>query len=719
MSDHFKVGIVIPNYGRLEYLKEAVDSVLGQSYENFELLISDDHSPDPAIGTYLSQIKDPRVKWVINRTNVGTTKNYDQGVRMLGKDITWALILDNDDVLDKDYIQAMVQAHIQNRQAKVICGHQIFVNAHKQMIKKDGGYPEHETAQDYLLLRCRGQRDLRSSNVFFDLKRFFEVGGYPPFDSGMGTDTVLIFALAFDNQVGFAPAARIYIRVHEEAESMTTDHLWEKLLSMKQMQDYCLGVYNHHPPYFSQHKRQVLAALRQHVKLQGSALLVKRYREIVSTLPAGVARKTLQEMLQRCRKEKIKVSWQFLMLAGFFNILGVHVEELLAYQFLRRCKNIFIFKVTLRCAYVLLTHCCMVCCSLIDKRSGGVLLLRLDALGDFILWLDTAKEYRNLYPGRKITLIVNEAWLELAELLPYWDEVWGLDIRKFRRHMFYRMSFLRQVRRKGFEIVIQPRFSREFLLEDSIVLSSSAKQRIGFAGDGTNLSQEEKACSDRWYTRLVPNPPFSWGELRRNAEFIRALGLTSFKADVPTLAVALDKSVAMQEKYYVISPGAGKGFRRWPLEYFGRIADKIYDATGMKGIICGGAGEGELALRLLHLSKAPLMDMTGKTSLRALAGIIQRASFVLSNETAAIHIAAAVGTKAICILGGGHFGRFVPYQIEAEHTHPLPRPVFHEMDCYGCNWFCKFSVRPGDPVPCIGNVTVEQVWQTIKAEQCV
>ncbi len=244
MSDHLKVGIVIPNYERLAYLKEAVDSVLGQTYENFELVISDDHSSDLAIGAYLSQIKDTRVKWVINPTNVGTVKNYDQGVRMLGKDIAWALILDNDDVLDKGYIQAMVQAHVKNHQAKVICGHQIFVNAHKQMIEK---YPDHETAEDYLLLRCQGQRDLRSSNVFFDLKRFFEVGGYPQFDSGMGTDIVLIFALAFDNRVAYALSAKIFIRVHEGAESSTTDHLREKLLSIKQMQDYCLGVYNNHP----------------------------------------------------------------------------------------------------------------------------------------------------------------------------------------------------------------------------------------------------------------------------------------------------------------------------------------------------------------------------------------------------------------------------------------------------------------------------------------
>ena len=69
-------------------------------------------------------------------------------------------------------------------------------------------------------------------------------------------------------------------------------------------------------------------------------------------------------------------------------------------------------KSTLQYWYVLLTHCCAVLFAGKVGGSNGLLLLRLDALGDFILWLDSAKEYRKIYPGRKITLLVNAAWVE-------------------------------------------------------------------------------------------------------------------------------------------------------------------------------------------------------------------------------------------------------------------------------------------------------------------
>ena len=46
-----------------------------------------------------------------------------------------------------------------------------------------------------------------------------------------------------------------------------------------------------------------------------------------------------------------------------------------------------------------------------------VLLIRVDAIGDFVLWLDTAKEYRKLYPSEeyRIVLVGNKLWGELAE----------------------------------------------------------------------------------------------------------------------------------------------------------------------------------------------------------------------------------------------------------------------------------------------------------------
>ena len=63
-----------------------------------------------------------------------------------------------------------------------------------------------------------------------------------------------------------------------------------------------------------------------------------------------------------------------------------------------------------------------------------VLLVRQDAIGDFIMWLDTAKEYRRLYPPNKykILLVGNDSWCDLAQELPYWDKVLPVNAKEFK-----------------------------------------------------------------------------------------------------------------------------------------------------------------------------------------------------------------------------------------------------------------------------------------------
>ena len=66
-----------------------------------------------------------------------------------------------------------------------------------------------------------------------------------------------------------------------------------------------------------------------------------------------------------------------------------------------------------------------------EKAENKILIIRLDAIGDFILWLDAAQHFKKLYPDKKIILLGNRAWTDLAKKFHYWDEVWELDRRKF------------------------------------------------------------------------------------------------------------------------------------------------------------------------------------------------------------------------------------------------------------------------------------------------
>jgi len=60
--------------------------------------------------------------------------------------------------------------------------------------------------------------------------------------------------------------------------------------------------------------------------------------------------------------------------------------------------------------------------------------------------------------------------------------------------------------------------------------------------------------------------------------------------------------------------------------------------------------------------------LAGKTTIAQLVELIRNASLLIGNDSAAIHMAAATQTPSVCILGGGHYGRFLPYQPESRET---------------------------------------------------
>ncbi len=343
-----------------------------------------------------------------------------------------------------------------------------------------------------------------------------------------------------------------------------------------------------------------------------------------------------------------------------------------------------------------------------------VLVVRMDAIGDFLLWTDAAPELRALYPAadHRLVLVANREWAELVPALGLFDQIVSVNRVGFVRTPWYRFAVLRSIRALDADVCIQPTYSREFLFGDAVVRASQARERIGSAGDLTNQRRSLKRLSDRGYTRLLPASEGALQELERNAEFARALGATGFRAGAPRLAVAFDPPSGFgAPPYYVLFPGAASALRRWPAERFAELAARIHTRTGLRGMVCGGPGDVELGERIVAQASVPIENWAGKTSLAQLLRVLHDARLLVTNETAAAHAAAAVGVPAVTLTGGGHFGRFVPYPESSRAAGPAI--VFHRMECYGCSWSCIYPLKPGEPAPCVTGIAVEQAWEQV------
>lgn len=113
------ISILIANYNNGCYLQEAIDSVLAQNYENWEIIIVDDKSPDDSISIYNKYKDDNRFHVYFNEKNMGVGFTKRRCVEVANGEICG--FLDPDDVLvGTDVFDIMVQAHLDNPNVSMV-----------------------------------------------------------------------------------------------------------------------------------------------------------------------------------------------------------------------------------------------------------------------------------------------------------------------------------------------------------------------------------------------------------------------------------------------------------------------------------------------------------------------------------------------------------------------------------------------------------------------
>jgi len=324
------------------------------------------------------------------------------------------------------------------------------------------------------------------------------------------------------------------------------------------------------------------------------------------------------------------------------------------------------------------------------KRENTLLIIRLDSLGDYLLFrnhLKHIKESRR-FQDHRITLCGNQKWKEIAETFDrQWvdDFIW-IDIDHFYRNYIYRLKILKRINQAAFETAIQPTYSREYFLE-GVIRATDAMHRIGNSGDLSQMTAFQKRIADRYYTHLLPAKGEILFEFERNKEFNENLLKRELENGAPCLDVhAISNGFRLPEIYVALFPGAGMKFKRWSVEKFVQIVDFLWNNYRLEVVILGGKSEGNLADKIRVRSKSKnTIDLTGKTNLSEVAKVISGARLLITNDSCAVHFAASVRTETIVLLPGNFLGRFSPYpQSTFGKIHSIyPKPIMNHMNHLG------------------------------------
>jgi ADP-heptose:LPS heptosyltransferase len=281
----------------------------------------------------------------------------------------------------------------------------------------------------------------------------------------------------------------------------------------------------------------------------------------------------------------------------------------------------------------------------LSKEIKKVLVIKLGALGDFVLALAAMKKIREAHPKAKITLLTTPPFEALAKLSPYFNTV-ETDGRP--GDFGETMAMIGRIRKARYDRVydLQTNSRTNWYFQ---LLRPFPPQWSGIAF-GCALPQKGKA---RLHMHTI----------ERQADQLRAAGIwpdaqtEPGSAPPPDLSWILRKhkearpvaGAATPKPYVLLVPGgsAHRPEKRWPVECYAQLASHL-KARGLDIVIIGGPQESAMA-RQIQKAVGQARDLTGRTDFAQLAVLGAKAALTVGNDTGPTHLLAAAGAPTIAL----------------------------------------------------------------------
>ena len=154
-----------------------------------------------------------------------------------------------------------------------------------------------------------------------------------------------------------------------------------------------------------------------------------------------------------------------------------------------------------------------------------------------------------------------------------------------------------------------------------------------------------------------------------------------------------------------LGSSAGWPTKRWPVESFRALAERLTRDLGCQVLLIGSSGEGDLA-REFDLNSEKVINGIGETSLGELVALIKQLSVLVTGDTAPLHIAAALGIPTVALFGPTDPRRHV---AEGNGTIVLSR----RLPCQPCySGSCKYS----EHLACLKRIGVDEVLGAVQKQ---
>ena len=348
----------------------------------------------------------------------------------------------------------------------------------------------------------------------------------------------------------------------------------------------------------------------------------------------------------------------------------------------------------------------------------NVLIINLTRFGDLIQTQPVVSGYKRL--GHRVGLVCLENFAAAATLMDGVDEVFafpgagllsGLD-RDWRLAVRDAVDFKASVLETFFPdrtVNLTPSVACRLLAFD---LTPPGGETVGFTVDEFGFNADTSAWAA--FLQMAGGnrgaSPFNVCDIFRRTAGLgdegNSLELARPGADILARAdELLGRDTAEGEGFVALQMGASEDRRRWPVGYFVRLAQTLWERDRLVPVLLGAKAEGELGHRFLADAECPCVNLIGGTSLTELAGVLTRCAALATNDTGTMHLAAGLGVPVCAVfLATAQPWDTGPYRAGNICLEP-------DMACHPCS----FGKTCGFEGACRRSVTPEAMYGYLKS----
>lgn len=177
------VSVIMATYNDAKFIEESIDSILKQTYKEFELIIVNDASTDET-QQILFGYSDPRIIVITNEENLGRSLARNKALEIVRGD--FVAVLDSDDMALPDRLEKQILFFKEHPQVDVLSGKMKFINHHSEVVQTDHWIP---LTHSEIVWRNVFGTFLSHSTVMMRTEKIRSVGGYDPrWPRGQDTD---------------------------------------------------------------------------------------------------------------------------------------------------------------------------------------------------------------------------------------------------------------------------------------------------------------------------------------------------------------------------------------------------------------------------------------------------------------------------------------------------------------------------------------------------